>query len=127
MLALLFPGQGSHEVGMGRDVFEASPAARAVFESADLALGFSLSRLIFEGPDDELTRTEIQQPAILTTSIALLRALERGLPTPADNLAREACLLERKRKRTPDQSTTQNRDSLERHSWIVGLVNRLTS
>lgn len=82
MLALLFPGQGSHEVGMGRDVFEASAAARAVFESADLALGFSLTRRIFEGPDDELTRTEIQQPAILTTSIALLRALEEALATP---------------------------------------------
>ena len=58
---------------------------------------------------------------------ALLRALERSLPTPADNLARKARLLERERKRAPDQSTTQNRDSLERHSWIVGLVNRLTS
>jgi [acyl-carrier-protein] S-malonyltransferase len=64
---------------MGRDVFEASPAARAIFEAADRALGFSLSRLCFEGPEDELRRTEIQQPAILTTSIALLRAVEERI------------------------------------------------
>ncbi len=78
MLALLFPGQGSQEVGMGRDAYEASPAARRVFDAADSALGFAISRLCFEGPEDELRRTEIQQPAILTTSIALLRALEEA-------------------------------------------------
>ena len=84
MLALLFPGQGSQEVGMGRDVCEASPAARAVFAAADRALGFPLSKLCFEGPEAELRRTEIQQPAILTTSVALLRALEeRGPVVPA--------------------------------------------
>jgi [acyl-carrier-protein] S-malonyltransferase len=76
MLALLFPGQGSQEVGMGRDVFEASPAARSTFEAADAALGFPLSRLCFEGPERELRRTELQQPAILATSVAILRALE---------------------------------------------------
>jgi [acyl-carrier-protein] S-malonyltransferase len=64
---------------MGRDVFEASEAARAVFQAADGVLGFSLSKLCFEGPEDELLRTENQQPAILTTSIALLRALEEAL------------------------------------------------
>jgi len=76
LLALLFPGQGSQEVGMGRDAYEASPAARSTFDAADAALGFALSKLCFEGPEDDLRRTEIQQPAILTTSIAYLRALQ---------------------------------------------------
>ncbi len=84
MLVLLFPGQGAQAVGMGRDVAEASPAARAVFEAADAALGLALSQRCFEGPEAELERTEIQQPAILTTSVALLRALaERMRPAPA--------------------------------------------
>jgi [acyl-carrier-protein] S-malonyltransferase len=79
VLAILFPGQASQEVGMGYDVFESSPAARAVFESANDALGMNLSKLCFEGPEEDLRPTEIQQPAILTTSIALLRALEEQL------------------------------------------------
>ena len=61
---------------MGRDAFEASAAARAVFEAADSALGWSLSQICFDGPEEDLRRTEIQQPALLTTSIALLRAFE---------------------------------------------------
>src|ERR1700710_1028242 len=79
-IALLFPGQGSQSVGMGRAFFEASPLARALFEEADDALGFSLSKVIFEGPEDQLKLTEHTQPAILTMSVAAARVLaERGI------------------------------------------------
>lgn len=78
--ALLFPGQGSQKTGMGRALAEREPLARQTFEEADAALGFSLSRLCFEGPDSELALTAITQPAILTTSIAVFRVLAaRGL------------------------------------------------
>jgi [acyl-carrier-protein] S-malonyltransferase len=76
VLALLFPGQGAQRVGMGRDVYEASPAARAVFEASDAALGLPLARLCFDGPESALLATDVQQPAIVATSVALLRALE---------------------------------------------------
>src|SRR5437867_3895909 len=83
MIAYIFPGQGSQQVGMGRDLAEQYPAARAVFAEADEALGFALSRLCFEGPAEDLQLTENTQPAILATSIAALRALEtEGLPSP---------------------------------------------
>jgi [acyl-carrier-protein] S-malonyltransferase len=82
--AFLFPGQGSQAVGMGRALFDHSPAARAVFEEADDALGFALSTLCFEGPADALTLTANTQPAILTTSIAALRALEATLEVEID-------------------------------------------
>lgn len=74
MVALLFPGQGSQFVGMGRDLVEASDAARRTFEEADEVLGFALSRLCWEGPEDELTATKNAQPAILVHSIAAYRA-----------------------------------------------------
>jgi [acyl-carrier-protein] S-malonyltransferase len=74
--AFIFPGQGSQALGMGRGLAEAYPAARAVFEEADDALGFALSRLCFEGPAEDLQLTENTQPAILTASIAALRAVE---------------------------------------------------
>ena len=79
-LALLFPGQGSQFVGMGKQLCEASPAARAVFEEADTVLGFALSRLCFEGPEEELRLTANTQPAILTHSVAALRDLEERFP-----------------------------------------------
>jgi [acyl-carrier-protein] S-malonyltransferase len=77
--AWLFPGQGAQHVGMGKDLYEHVPAARAVFEAADEALGFSLSTLCFEGPEDELTRTVNTQPALVTHAIAaLVAAIDSG-------------------------------------------------
>ena len=78
--ALVFPGQGSQFAGMGRTVAEQFPAARAVFEEADGALGFALSKLCWEGPEEDLKLTENTQPAILACSVAVLAALrEKGL------------------------------------------------
>jgi [acyl-carrier-protein] S-malonyltransferase len=82
-IAFIFPGQGSQHSGMGKDLSDNFPAARQVFEEADTALGFALSKLCFEGPAEQLQLTENTQPAILTTSIAALRALEaEGFPKP---------------------------------------------
>jgi [acyl-carrier-protein] S-malonyltransferase len=82
-IALIFPGQGSQAVGMGKELAEKYPAARQTFEEADEALGYKLSQLCFEGPEDQLRLTEITQPAILTTSIAALRVLESRVPKPS--------------------------------------------
>ena len=70
-IGFIFPGQGSQKVGMGRDWAEASEAARAAFEEADDVLGFSLSRLCWEGPEEDLQLTANTQPAILTCSVAM--------------------------------------------------------
>ncbi|MYJ73145.1 MAG: ACP S-malonyltransferase [Rhodospirillaceae bacterium] len=74
----VFPGQGSQAVGMGRDLAEASAAARLVFEEVDDALSQSLSRLMFDGPGEELTLTENAQPALMAVSLAVLRTLEEA-------------------------------------------------
>ncbi|MFM8800658.1 MAG: ACP S-malonyltransferase, partial [Tagaea sp.] len=73
MRAFTFPGQGSQAPGMGKDLAEAFPAARAVFEEVDEALKQKLSKLMFEGPAEELTLTANAQPALMAHSIAVLR------------------------------------------------------
>jgi [acyl-carrier-protein] S-malonyltransferase len=79
-IAYLFPGQGSQYVGMGKELAEKYPAARQTFEEADDVLGYKLSELCFEGPEEKLRLTEITQPAILTASVAAWRVLsEKGL------------------------------------------------
>lgn len=77
-IAFLFPGQGSQAAGMGKALAEAYPSARAVFEQADEALGFAISRLCFEGPDSELKLTENTQPALLTVSVAAWTVLKEA-------------------------------------------------
>jgi [acyl-carrier-protein] S-malonyltransferase len=80
MIAFIFPGQGAHRVGMGRALAEAFPICRETFDEADAALGAPLSRIIFEGPEEQLTLTENTQPAILAVSTAAARLLaSRGL------------------------------------------------
>lgn len=84
--AFVFPGQGSQAVGMGRDLAEAFPAAAAVFEQVDAALGENLSRLMFEGPEDRLTLTANAQPALMAVSLASLRAIESESGRTLDRL-----------------------------------------
>lgn len=86
-LALLFPGQGSQFVGMGKVLYDSSVAARAVFEEADAALGLPLSRLCFDGPEGELRLTANTQPAILTHSVAAFRDLEARFPQRLEGAA----------------------------------------
>lgn len=83
-LAFIFPGQGSQSPGMGKSLFDAFGAAREVFQEVDDALGETLSRLIFEGPADELTLTANAQPALMAVSLAAMRALEREFGVKAD-------------------------------------------
>lgn len=81
-IAFVFPGQGAQAVGMGKDVYDALPKSRAVFEKGDEVLGFPLSKLVFEGPDSELKQTANTQPALVTASVAYLKALAGSGVTP---------------------------------------------
>jgi [acyl-carrier-protein] S-malonyltransferase len=85
-VSYVFPGQGSQSIGMGLDLYKSYPSAKKVFDEADASLGFPLSRLCFEGPEEELTKTHNVQPAILVVSIACLKTLQdasRGyFPSP---------------------------------------------
>src|SRR3954447_5805335 len=81
-IAVIFPGQGSQVVGMGKELAEKHAIACQTFEEADDALGYKLSQLCFEGPEDQLRLTEITQPAILTVSVAALRVLGTHMPKP---------------------------------------------
>src|SRR5262249_62329120 len=83
MSAFLFPGQGSQAVGMGRSFYDASPAARAIFDEANDVLGFDLARLAFDGPEAELALTANTQPAVLTVSVAAAAVGARGGLAPA--------------------------------------------
>ncbi len=82
-IAFLFPGQGSQAVGMGRELAAMYPVAQQTFEEADAALGYRLSQLCFEGPEERLRLTEVTQPAILTVSVAAFRVLQEKGMVPA--------------------------------------------
>lgn len=79
-LAYIFPGQGAQYVGMGKDLYEAFPVAKKIFDRADETLGFNLTKLCFEGPSESLSSTSNSQPAILATSIASLTVMESLVP-----------------------------------------------
>ena len=83
-IAFCFPGQGSQRVGMGRELAAAYPEAAAVYEEASDELGFDVAKLCFEGPLDQLSQTELTQPALVATSLAALRAIQTRLGVQPD-------------------------------------------
>lgn len=89
MLSYIFPGQGAQFVGMGKDLYESFPSAKNIFEKADKRLGFSITELCFNGPQEKLTSTENAQPAILTVSIAALEAFREYIKNNAGSLGIE--------------------------------------
>lgn len=86
-IAFIFPGQGSQSVGMGKELYQEYPIAKALYDKADEVLGFSISSLCFDGPDEKLKLTANTQPAILTTSIALLKVLQEKIDIKPDFVA----------------------------------------
>ena len=138
-VAFVFPGQGTQEVGMGLDLYQQSPAAKAIFDEADEALGFKLSRIIFEGPDQDLRKTINTQPGLLATSTAFYRAFKEhyGDETPIPKLVaghsigtlsalvvagvitfRDGVKLARERGRLMEQASKENPGSM---AAIIGL------
>lgn len=75
-IAYIFPGQGAQVIGMGKDFYDAEPAAKGIFDKANKIIGFDLAKICFEGPEDKLNSTVISQPAIFTTSVAILETLK---------------------------------------------------
>ncbi|MFZ5496615.1 MAG: ACP S-malonyltransferase [Verrucomicrobiota bacterium] len=86
-LALLFAGQGAQKVGMGKSLYEGSPAARSLYDEADRVLGWSLTKVSFEGPDAELTQTKVCQPALYVHGLAMLATLREKGVVPAVTMA----------------------------------------
>ncbi|MDO4550125.1 MAG: ACP S-malonyltransferase [Planctomycetia bacterium] len=91
-IAFLFPGQGAQFVGMGRGLYDTLPAVKELFDEADALLGFSLSKICFEGPEEELNSTVVSQPAIFVTSLAALECLKESRPEVVANCGAAAGL-----------------------------------
>ena len=87
MVAYLFSGQGSQYVGMGRELYDNFPKAKAIFDKAERALGFDLIRRCFEGPEDVLKATNVSQPAIVTVSVAAFEAFKESSGLKPDYMA----------------------------------------